>query len=109
MCTNIGHSHPKVVKAIQEQAATLAYANPFMATEARARLGAKLAEITPGAIDVFFFTNGGVPTDEPAIKPPGRAAPHPHIPTRYPSFSRHNAGPITLTVHHTRSGTASPA
>ena len=34
MCTNIGHSHPKVVKAIQEQAATLAYANPFMATEA---------------------------------------------------------------------------
>ena len=41
MCTNIGHSHPRVVKAIQEQAATLAYANPFMATEARARLGAE--------------------------------------------------------------------
>ena len=51
MCTNIGHSHPKVVKAIQEQAAKLAYANPFMATEPRARLGAKLAEITPGDID----------------------------------------------------------
>src|SRR3989304_10405275 len=47
MCSNIGHSHPKVVKAIQEQAATLAYANPFLATEPRARLGAKLAGITP--------------------------------------------------------------
>ena len=48
MCTNIGHGDERVVKAIAEQAATLAYANPFMATEPRARLGAKLAEITPG-------------------------------------------------------------
>ena len=47
MCTNIGHGHPAVVRAIQEQAATLPYANPFMATEVRARLGAKLAEIAP--------------------------------------------------------------
>src|SRR6187402_1936057 len=59
MCTNIGHGHPKVVAAIQEQAETLAYANPFMATEPRARLGQKLAELTPGDIDTFFFTNGG--------------------------------------------------
>ena len=34
MCSNIGHWHPAVIRAIQEQAATLAYANPFMATEA---------------------------------------------------------------------------
>ena len=68
MCTNIGHSHPAVVKAIQEQAATLAYANPFMATEPRARLGAKLAEIAPGDIDTFFFTNGGAEANENAIR-----------------------------------------
>src|SRR6187431_3406757 len=68
MCTNIGHSHPRVVKAIQDQAATLAYANPFMATEPRARLGAKLAEITPGDIDTFFFTNGGAEANENAFK-----------------------------------------
>ena len=59
MCSNVGHSHPRVVKAIQEQAATLAYANPFMATEPRARLGVKLAALAPGDIDTFFFTNGG--------------------------------------------------
>src|SRR5256885_17025819 len=59
MCVNIGHGDERVIRAIQEQAATLAYANPFMATEVRARLGAKLAELTPGNIDVFFFTNGG--------------------------------------------------
>ena len=48
MCVNIGHGDERVIKAIQEQAATLAYSNPFMATEPRARLGAKLAEIAPG-------------------------------------------------------------
>src|SRR6195256_1233024 len=68
MCVNIGHGDERVIRAIQEQAATLAYANPFMATDKRARLGAKLAEITPGDIDTFFFTNGGAEANENAIK-----------------------------------------
>jgi len=57
-----------VINAIRGQAETLCYANPFMATEARARLGAKLAEITPGDIDTFFFTNGGAEANENALK-----------------------------------------
>jgi taurine--2-oxoglutarate transaminase len=68
MCVNIGHGDPRVIAAIERQAETLAYANPFMATEARARLGAKLAEIAPGDIDVFFFTNGGAEANENALK-----------------------------------------
>src|ERR1041385_3454004 len=59
MCVNIGHGDERVVRAIKEQADVLPYANPFMATEVRARLSAKLAELTPGDIDAFFFTNGG--------------------------------------------------
>ena len=39
MSVNIGHGDERVVNAITEQASTLAYANPFMATEPRARLG----------------------------------------------------------------------
>src|SRR2546428_3902218 len=68
MCVNIGHGDERVIRAIQEQAAVLAYANPFMATEPRARLGAKLAAITPGDLDVLFFTNGGAEANENAIK-----------------------------------------
>src|SRR4051812_19210035 len=68
MCVNIGHGDERVVRAIQAQAAVLPYANPFMATEARARLSAKLAEIAPGDIDVFFFTNGGAEANENAVK-----------------------------------------
>src|ERR1700680_4840393 len=57
MSVNIGHGDERVIRAISEQAATLCYANPFMATAPRARLGATLAAITPGDLDVFFFTN----------------------------------------------------
>src|SRR6266446_1080660 len=46
MCVNIGHGDERVVRAIQDQAAVLPYATPFMATEPRARLGRKLAALT---------------------------------------------------------------
>src|SRR5258707_12967408 len=97
MCTNIGHGHPKVIAAIQEQAATLAYANPFMATEPRARLGAKLAEITPGDIDAFFFTNGGAEANENAIKVARMYTGRQKILARYRSYHGGTAGAITLT------------
>jgi taurine--2-oxoglutarate transaminase len=69
MSVNIGHSDPRVIKAIQAQAAKLCYVMPGgMTTEPRAKLGAKLAEITPGDIDAFFFTNGGAEANENAFK-----------------------------------------
>ena len=97
MCSNIGHSHPKVVKAIQEQAAVLAYANPFLATEPRARLGAKLAEIAPGDIDTFFFTNGGAEANENAIRIARVATGRHKILARYRSYHGGTAGAISLT------------
>src|SRR4029077_20545349 len=86
MCVNIGHGVERVVRAIQEQASVLPYANPFMATEPRARLGAKLAEIAPGDIDVFFFTNGGSEANENAIKLARLATGRHKILARYRSY-----------------------
>jgi taurine--2-oxoglutarate transaminase len=97
MCTNIGHSHPKVIEAINRQAETLAYANPFMATEPRARLGAKLAEITPGDIDTFFFTNGGAEANENAIKISRFVTGRHKILARYRSYHGGTYGAISLT------------
>jgi len=69
MCVNIGHGDTRVIKAIQQQIESVCYVIPGgMTTEVRARLGAKLAEITPGDINVFFFTNGGAEANENAIK-----------------------------------------
>ena len=97
MCSNIGHTHPKVVRAIQEQAATLCYANPFMATEPRALLGKKLAELCPGDIDVFFFTNGGAEANENAIRVARVVTGRHKVLVRYRSYHGGTAGAITLT------------
>lgn len=97
MSVNIGHGDERVVKAISEQASVLAYANPFMATEVRARLGAKLAEITPGDIDVFFFTNGGAEANENAIKMARAFTGRHKIMARYRSYHGATAGAISLT------------
>ena len=97
MSVNIGHGDERVIAAIKEQAETLAYANPFMATEPRARLGAKLAEITPGDIDTFFFTNGGADANENAIKLARFFTGRHKILARYRSYHGATAGAISLT------------
>jgi taurine--2-oxoglutarate transaminase len=97
MCTNIGHGDERVIKAISDQAAQLAYANPFMATEPRARLGAKLAELTPGDIDTFFFTNGGAEANENAVKVARMFTGRHKIGVRYRAYHGGTAGAITLT------------
>ena len=68
MSVNIGHGDRRIVDAIAAQATKLAYVEPAFATEIRARLGAKLAEILPGDMDKVFFTLGGAEAIENAIK-----------------------------------------
>jgi taurine--2-oxoglutarate transaminase len=97
MCVNIGHADDRVVRAIQEQAAVLPYANPFLATEPRAKLGAKLAELTPGDIDVFFFTNGGAEANENAFKIARAFTGRQKILARYRSYHGATAGAINAT------------
>src|ERR1700674_3133602 len=97
MSVNIGHGDERVIRAIAEQASALTYANPFMATEPRARLGAKLAEITPGDIDTFFFTNGGAEANENAVKLARWVTGRHKILARYRSYHGGTAGRITLT------------
>jgi len=97
MSVNIGHGDPRVIEAISRQAATLTYANPFMATEVRARLGAKLAQLTPGDIDVFFFTNGGAEANENAIKIARAFTGRHKILARYRSYHGATAGAMSLT------------
>ena len=97
MCVNIGHGDERVIRAISEQASTLAYANPFMATDVRARLGVKLADITPGDIDAFFFTNGGAEANENAIRIARLVTGRHKIGARYRSYHGGTAGSLTLT------------
>jgi len=97
MCVNIGHGDPRVLEAIQEQAAALTYVTPGMATEPRARLGAKLAQITPGDLDVFFFTNGGAEANENAFKIARAYTGRQKILARYRSYHGGTAAAIAAT------------
>jgi len=104
MSVNIGHGDERVNRAIQEQLARIAYANPSMATEPRARLGAKLAEIAPGDVDVFFFTNGGAEANENAIRIARAFTGRHKILARYRSYHGGTAGAISLTGEPRRWG-----
>ena len=97
MSVNAGHGEQRIIKAITEQLNTLDFANPFMATEPRALLGAKLAEIAPGDIDVFFFTNGGAEANENAVKLARQYTGRHKIMARYRSYHGATAGAIALT------------
>jgi taurine--2-oxoglutarate transaminase len=97
MSVNIGHADERVVKAIHEQAALVAYVTPAMATEPRARLGAKLAELTPGDLDVFFFTNGGADANENAFKIARAVTGRHKILARYRSYHGATAAAIAAT------------
>ncbi|MGB0113618.1 MAG: aspartate aminotransferase family protein [Ilumatobacteraceae bacterium] len=64
-----GHSHPKVVQAIADQAARFIHAQQNVYThDLLEPLAARLAEITPGQIDTFFFTNSSDEAIEAAVK-----------------------------------------
>ncbi|CAM5460957.1 MULTISPECIES: aspartate aminotransferase family protein [Streptomyces] len=66
--TNIGYQHPKVVAAIQEQAAKMTTFAPAFAVEARSEAARLIAERTPGDLDKIFFTNAGAEAVENAIR-----------------------------------------
>jgi taurine---2-oxoglutarate transaminase len=66
--TNIGHQHPRVVKAIQDQAAKLCTVAPQHANEARSEAAALIAELTPAGLEHVFFTNGGAEAIEHAVR-----------------------------------------
>jgi taurine--2-oxoglutarate transaminase len=96
-CSNIGHGDPRVIQAIKDQADQLAYISPFMATEVRALLGMKLAELMPGDLDKVFFTLGGAEANENAIRMARMVTGRHKILARYRSYHGATYAMISLT------------
>jgi acetylornithine/N-succinyldiaminopimelate aminotransferase len=63
-----GHSHPAVVKAIQEQADKVLFYSNLVYSEMRARVSEKLVSIAPGNITKAFFCNSGTEANENAMR-----------------------------------------
>ena len=68
-CVNAGHNRPKIVEAIQKQAAELDYAPAFQMGHPKAfELASKLVQLTPPGLDHVMFTNSGSESVETALK-----------------------------------------
>jgi len=65
---NTGHRHPKVVEAAKKQIDQLIHAGCVYYYDSFVKLAEMLAEITPGDIGMFFFSNSGAEAVEGAMK-----------------------------------------
>ena len=66
--TNLGHQHPAVIKAVQEQASTLMTVAPATANLARGEAAKRIIEQAPQGFKKVFFTNGGADANENAMR-----------------------------------------
>ena len=68
-CVNAGHARPKIVQAIQAQAAEMDFAPPFNMGHPKAfELAQRLVEIAPPGMNKVFYTNSGSESVETALK-----------------------------------------
>jgi beta-alanine--pyruvate transaminase len=67
--SGVGHCHPKIVEAVQQQVATLDYSMGFQAGHHKVfRLADELAAIAPADINRCFFTNSGSEAADTSLK-----------------------------------------
>jgi taurine--2-oxoglutarate transaminase len=93
---NLGHGHPKVVKAIQDQAERLCYVTPSFGEENRAELARLLAEVTPGDLTKTLFTTGGSEANEHALRIARMYTGRHKVLTQWRSFHGQTQGAMSL-------------
>lgn len=94
---NIGHQHPKMIEAIQRQAATLCTIAPSMANDMRSEAARLITERAPGDLDKVFFTNGGAEAIENAIRMAKGHTGRLKVLSAYRSYHGSTTGAISLT------------
>ncbi|MDL9978524.1 aspartate aminotransferase family protein [Microbacterium candidum] len=94
---NLGHQHPDLVRAIQEQASRLATIQPAMANDVRGELARRIAEVAPGDLNKVFFTNGGADANENAVRMARAVTGKRKVLAMYRSYHGNTTTAITLT------------
>ncbi len=97
MCVNLGHKNPAVIRAIADQAESLAYVAPGYTTRARAELSQLLLEVLPEGLTKFFFTTSGTEANEAAFKIARMYTGKSKIIARYRSYHGSTSGSIAAT------------
>lgn len=100
--TNVGHQHPRLVKAIQEQAAELATVAPAHANIARARAAEAILSVAPAGFKKVFFTNAGADAVENAFRMARIVTGRDKILSQYRSYHGNTSGAIQATGERRR-------
>lgn len=105
IAVNLGHGHPKVVKAIQEQAARLCYAAPSLFNQERAELAEALSKLGPWSEGCrAFFTTAGAEANDDVVRLARHLTGRTKIMTAYRSFHGSTGTAINLTGEDRRWG-----
>ncbi len=100
--TNTGHCHPRVVRAIQEQAAALIHGQAnIIYSPALLGLVENLQNVVPSELDGFFFSNSGAEAVEGAIKLARHATGRPNIIVFQGSFHGRTNQTMAMTTSKT--------
>ncbi|WP_396657200.1 aspartate aminotransferase family protein [Microbacterium sp.] len=94
---NLGHQHPDLVRAIQEQAGRLATIQPALANDVRGELARRITEVAPDGFTKVFFTNGGADAVENAVRMARVVTGKRKVLSMYRSYHGNTSTAITLT------------
>jgi taurine--2-oxoglutarate transaminase len=95
--TNLGHLHPKVVKAIQDQAALLPTVAPAHGNLARGEAAKRILAKAGGHFGKVFFTNGGADANENAMRMARVVSGRDKILTHYRSYHGNTGAAVVAT------------
>lgn len=94
---NVGHSNPAVVKAVQDQAATLMCLPQTLPNDKRAEFLEELVSVTPEGLNRVFLCNSGTEAMEAAIKFARTATGREKFVSMKRGFSGRSLGALSLT------------
>ncbi|MEI2389245.1 aspartate aminotransferase family protein [Priestia megaterium] len=97
--TNVGHRHPKVVKAIKDGADQLLHGpSGVIMYESILKLADELGKVTPGNLDCFFFGNSGTEAIEGALKLARHVTKRPYVISFLGCFHGRSMGALSVTT-----------
>jgi acetylornithine/LysW-gamma-L-lysine aminotransferase len=94
---SLGHAHPKIVEAVQQQAATLITCPHILYNDVRSKMLKKLVEVTPRSLTRAFLCNSGSEAVEAALKFARLHTKRPNFVTAMRGFHGRTMGAVSAT------------
>jgi len=101
LTTSVGHNHPQVVEAVRAQVGKLIHSSTLYPNANHVALAEKMAEITPGRLQMSYFTNSGSEANETAIVAAQTCTDNREIVALRHAYSGRTSLTMSVTAHST--------